>query len=301
MELKIDDNGIRYYSITRGTPLYRGDSSHTGEKMILDNKITFFGFDKENVEENYGITYKFITSKALKLIAVDKNKDSPFINIVDNIIDDLKKDTSDEGKKKYDKYKQIPTILNKNYGYATRIRDSDAQKDYILSEFICGYFDYDGYACDEMPTQTGHLHQEAMLCYPAKKIKGNGKRVTKSDKVKILHDKWNLLQLGREMEEQRKEARKNARSRFELDDEQGRSELFRRAHEKDGEKLFGSDDKEESGQINLFSSHLNENDDYELPDLPKGGKLFGGKRQTKRRQRKTKRRGKRKKTYKKRC
>ena len=273
MDLEIDDNGIQYYSIPKGTMLYRGDSKHTGQTMMLDDRITFFGFDQENVEGNYGITYEFTTKKQLKLLAVDKNNSKKFIDII-------KKKSNPK------KYDEIIGILNKNYGYKSGLRDSDAKKDMILSDFICVNFNYDGYACDEMPTQTGFLHREAMICSPTNSFEGHGERVTSSNKIKILHDEWKLLQRGREMEEQRKDAKKkNKRSLFTRDDEEERT------------NLFGSDDEEESRKVNLFSDRLKENDDYELPQ---GRSLFGGKRKTKRRQRKTKRRGKRKKTYKKR-
>jgi hypothetical protein len=272
MELKTDDNGIQYYLIPKGTMLYRGDSEHTGETMRLDDRITFFGFDQENVEGNYGITYEFTTKKQLKLLAVDKNNSEIFIDLI-------------EENSVPNKYHEIIDILNKNYGYKSGLRDSDAKKDMILSDFICKNLNYDGYACDEMPTQTGFLHREAMICSPKKLFEGDGKRVTSSDKIGILHEEWKLLQRKREMEERRKDAKnKNKLSLFSRYDE-GRT------------NLFGSDDEEESRKVNLFSDHFKENDDYELPQ---GRSLFGGKRKTKRRQRKTKRRGKRKKTYKKR-
>ena len=248
MELKTDDDKIKYYLIPKGTALYRADSENTGKTMTLRDQITFFGFDQENVEENYGITYEFTTKKQLKLLAIDKNNSTEFLDII--------KKSNDE----------VVTILNKNYGYTTGFRDSDAKKDNILSEFICKHFpDYDGYACDEMPTQTGHLHAEVMLCYPTNKFQGPGKLVTHTDKIQGLREKHNLIQRGREMEQQRREAK----------------EKNKRTVDK-GTNLFGFDDEEESSNLNLFSDRLKENDDYELPQ---GRKLFGGKRKTKRKKR----------------
>lgn len=248
MELKTDDEKIKYYLIPKGAVLYRADSENTRKTMALHDQITFFGFDQENVEENYGITYKFKTKKHLKLLAIDKNNSTEFLDII--------KKSNDE----------VVTILNKNYGYTTGFRDSDAKKDNILSEFICKHFpDYDGYACDEMPTQTGHLHAEVMLCSPTNKFQGPGKLVTHTDKIQGLREKHNLIQRGREMEQQRKEAR----------------EKNKRSVDK-GTNLFGFDDEEESSNLNLFSDRLKENDDYELPQ---GRKLFGGKRKTKRKKR----------------
>ena len=259
MDLKTDHEKIKYYLIPKGTTLYRADSENTGKTIKLRDQITFFGFDQENVEDNYGITYEFKTKKHLKLLAIDKNNSKEFLDII----------------KKSNKHDvEIITILNKNYGYTTGFRDSDAKKDNILSEFICKHFpDYDGYACDEMPTQTGHLHAEVMLCSPANKFQGPGKLVTHTDKIQGLREKHKLLQRGREMEQQRKEAReKNKRT---VDE---------------GTNLFGFDDEEESSKLNLYSHHLKENDDYELPQ---GRKLFGGKRKTKRKKRS---KGKRTKT-----
>lgn len=163
------ETGINYYLLPVDTVLYRGDSSpNTRNPMELDNRLTFFGFDQENVEENYGVAYRFTTQVVLKLIALDKNQNTPFYN-------DL-----EPGLKK---------IMDVNYGYRTGTRDSVSEKDKQISAYICNTFpEYDGYACNTMPTEFGgSFHSEAMICLPRSKLTG-GELVTEPDKKRRLED-----------------------------------------------------------------------------------------------------------------
>ena len=79
--------------------------------------------------------------------------------------------------------------MDVNYGYRTGTRDSVSDKDKQISAYICDTFpDYDGYACNTMPTEFGgSFHSEAMICLPRSKLMG-GELVTEPDKKRRLED-----------------------------------------------------------------------------------------------------------------
>jgi len=154
MELIVDGQGIIFYRIPRGTTLFRGDSDeylYKEQIMRLQNQPTFFGVEQENVEENYGIAYEFVTLVELNLIALDKNQGTAFYNLLPA------------------EYKRI---LDTNYGYKTGTRDSVSEEDKKILAYICEN-GYDGYACGTMPTTMGGtFHSEVALCSPADKLSG---------------------------------------------------------------------------------------------------------------------------------
>jgi hypothetical protein len=170
MELETDEQGIKYYFIPAGTTLFRGESDpYVESPMRLDNRITFFGFDQDNVEENYGIAYRFVTKEDIKLIALDKNQDTVFYTSIPLM------------------YKRI---LDVNYGYKTGYRNSVSEKDKEISLYICENTEYDGYACDSMPSYLGGtFHSEAMICLPNNKLSG-GEQVTDDTSAERLKQEW---------------------------------------------------------------------------------------------------------------
>jgi hypothetical protein len=207
-DLRTDpQTGIKYYMLPVDSILYRGDS--TRGPMDLDDRPTFFGFDQVNVEENYGVAYRFTTKVELKLIALDKNQNTPFYN---------------------DLEPSLKRIMDVNYGYRTGIRDSVSDKDKQISAYICDTFpEYDGYACNTMPTEFGgSFHSEAMICLPISKLMG-GELVTDPDKKRRLED----------------EAASRRASSFNVKQKKQRPS-FR------GSNLFGDDDEEETMSRSLF-------------------------------------------------
>jgi len=164
--------GVYYYSLPKNTVLYRGDSSVIGDTMTLTNSQTFFGFNAVNVETNYGTTFEFKTKKPLKLIALDKNQDTPFY-------DSLNEENQE--------------VLNINYGYTNPRgeRESVGVKDRMISSHICdSYPGYHGYACDTMNTVAGGIfHSEAMLCNPEDCLTFV-RRVTTDEKREQLHEEY---------------------------------------------------------------------------------------------------------------
>lgn len=62
-----DETGIKYYLIPRDAVLFRGDSNpRIGETIEFDDSNpVFFGFNQENVFENYGVAFTFTTKEDL--------------------------------------------------------------------------------------------------------------------------------------------------------------------------------------------------------------------------------------------
>lgn len=261
--------GIIYYSLPKGTVLYRGDSDpKIGNKMTLENQITFFGFDQGNVEENYGVAYKFRTTNELKLIALDKIG-------LDNDIKTKFLAIIDKKCKNQEEYEKIKRILDENYGYKNGIRTSVSKNDKTISQFICDNFTkYDGYACEEMQTDFGgKFHSEAMICKPKDNLVG-GEIVTEESKIKGMREKHT---------ERRQQPKKKTKSRFfdkdeSSDDEHSKSRIF--------DNYESSEDESSSSDINLIKRRMSEDDDYDYDTPPK--RLFGGRKHKTKSRRKTK-------------
>jgi hypothetical protein len=146
LELHTDNDGIKYYELSKGTPLYRTLEHENGE---LESKPTFFALNAETVKENYskkghGYPHKFILKQHVKLIAFDV-----------------------ENSKFYDKATKIQKELEKYYGMNKQkiIRDSDNTGDTKVLKHICDHFpDYRGYFADQMHTPDSFMHAEVGLC-----------------------------------------------------------------------------------------------------------------------------------------
>jgi hypothetical protein len=158
MKSELDENGIYVYVLPKGTELFKGDSSQKGESFVYSDKqkkFSYFGFDKEQVQTEYGITFKFETTRELRLIAMDMNRHSPFsmrvIGAVNAPMDQFEK----------------------NYGYSFGgLRFSEKLADNMVSKFIIDAFpEYDGYASEEMLSDFGGIfHEEAMIKLPMDKL-----------------------------------------------------------------------------------------------------------------------------------
>lgn len=256
-------NGLYYYLLPEGTTLYRGDSSITNSEMILEDTQTFFGFTHENVEASYGTTFEFKTNKELRLIALDKNKGTPFY----------------EGLNKENK-----SILNKNYGYThpNGERESVGLRDRAISSFICENYssEYHGYACDIMNTAAGgKFHSEAMICNPAAHL-DFVKRVTDDETMEQLNANYKLRKAA-PPSKKRPTLRRNY-----YDDEKEEEESPRKLGRRNS--LFDYDNEEtpRKPRKGLFDE---EDDDKKTP---LGRSLFGGgnKKKRKTHKKKTRRR-----------
>ena len=177
---QLDSLNNPIYVIPKGTILYRGESSVNKPTYELPDSEypVFFGFVKDDIEKNYGITYQFTTKQDIRCIAIDLlNKNSPFY-----------KNSPPEIKK----------ILKKNYGLVEnidskdKIRLSESKNDKELAKYVCDS-GYDGYAAPNMETQFDTFHAEIALCDASSKINQPGSRVTSSEYANKLKQEHALI------------------------------------------------------------------------------------------------------------
>lgn len=176
-----DSNQTPFYIIPTGTTLYRGESSINKETYLLPTDTTypvFFGFDKENIEKNYGITYQFTTKDDIRCIAIDLlDNGSPFFKEAPSEIQD---------------------ILLSNYGLVSKERVSESNKDKVLANYVCK-LGIDGYATNVMDTRFDTFHAEIAICKPADKLHLLGSRVTSLEKAERLKQEQVLIEDGKNL------------------------------------------------------------------------------------------------------
>ena len=183
-------DGDPFYVIPKGTTLYRADSSVNGKTYTLSAGPVFFGFDKDNIEKNYGITYKFKTKREMRCIAIDLlTENSPFYK------------NSPEN---------IKNILRENYGIINNNkRLSESQNDKTLVQYICEKLGLDGYAANNMETELDTFHAEIAICN-IDKITPIGTLVTDESKLEQLKLKHKQTMLDKK---DKAERAKNKRGR----------------------------------------------------------------------------------------
>ena len=207
LELK-NDGKNDYYELKKDTELYRGD-----DRNINDIKKYYPRFFVKDIEytEVYGkIIYKFTVNKKLKLLALDKN------------IKEFYEKSSSE----------IQQILRENYGYESKKRLSESDKDNQLLDSICKS-DYDGYATDKMDTEFSHFDPEITICKPKENLSEASKVDTEMSKedIKIANAEARLIEQNK------------------LDKENRRKKKTRRLTDR-GINLFSDDDENDSNRIN---------------------------------------------------
>jgi hypothetical protein len=146
-------DGITYYIIPAGTPLFRGDiPPNPNSPLEHINGPVFFG-QTADVALTYGIPFEFKTKSELRLLALDKSMGQIYNDASNN-------NASFDGKTVND---VIPLILKRNYGYNGGVRNSDDAADKKLTNYICQRFP--GYATDFMDTDFGgKFHPEIVIC-----------------------------------------------------------------------------------------------------------------------------------------
>ena len=170
----MDTNNNPIYIIPQGMSLYRGESSiNEPTYNLTESKFPiFFGFVKDDIEKNYGITYEFTTKQEIRCIAIDLlNESSPFY---------------------VNSSPKIKTILETNYGLLTKKRLSENDNDKILANYVCD-LGYDGYAIQNMETEFDTFHAEIALCEAYAKLNQPGVRVTSPEKAKQLKQESILI------------------------------------------------------------------------------------------------------------
>lgn len=216
----ITEQNYEYYTIPKGYPLYKASRISKEAMNLASGKFYFFGVKNENTEyiesfeKEYGIIFEFQTGRPYKLLAMDKKK----------TVAELYQSAPPE----------IQTILTRNYGYGSGIRDSISEKDSKLSHYICS-LGFDGYAIHTMKTPVGgNLHSEFMIC-DTSSIQSI-KRVTTESVADNILAKEKLDKHAREIRKKKSTNRKFLSSPNRLFEHSGDSPSFTRK----SKNLFGT-------------------------------------------------------------
>ncbi len=134
-EIETDENGYQYYVIPAGNTLYRGDT--TLYPHFQSPKLPAFFSTESKFVKHYGILFRFVTTDTIKLLALDNHVN--YTHFYNNSPPD------------------IQTILRRNYGYTTGLRDSAYRSDFKLVNHLCE-LGMDGYANDRM-----FVHRDAVV------------------------------------------------------------------------------------------------------------------------------------------
>lgn len=246
-EIVTDDKGYKYYEIPANTLLFRGDTS-IYPMFQLPKTPTFFSTEPKFVK-HYGIIFRFITTSPLRLLILDNHAD--YKNFYDN------------------SPKDIQTILRRQYGYISGLRDSAYISDFKLVNYICS-LGMDGYANDRMHVddfavvdeyegeedmENRPFHPELALC-----------NLTKISFVNPQQDVQNYINTYGEEELQKAVIKKNQdKNKWE---EKNRRENSRRGNFSGkvnvpfNNTLFGSPEKKDiSSQLDELTSSDDNDDD----------------------------------------
>lgn len=194
------ENGYEYYTLPKDYPLYKASRNSKEARNLAPGRFYFFGVKNESpeyiesFEKEYGIIFEFKTVRPYKLLAMDTPATLAAL------------------------YKSAPpaiqTILIKNYGHGTGIRDSIGEKDSELSQYICNA-GFDGYAIHTMKTTTGGtFHSEFMICNTGSMQ--SVKRVTTEVVANRILEKQKLDKLAPKKKTRKSPIKKNSDSPLNL-------------------------------------------------------------------------------------
>jgi len=200
MKLEKLEDGMHYYVIKKGTKIYRGDNRmYLGEKTWeeIKSRPTFFALCKDVAENEYGVTYEFITDNKYHLLALD-HKETVSKLLLN--INDIK----------------IRKIIELHYGIKST-RNSNLGDDILLTNYLCS-MGYEGYATKEMNTDfRGKCHAEIMICDP-KNITAPIQVTVEKEKIDKIIKKYKEEKIARKLKEQRDENKKKQKSVFFIED-----------------------------------------------------------------------------------
>jgi hypothetical protein len=226
-EIYIDEQGLSFHIIEKGTKIYRGDSHFNKNKThysndlvkmnndmlgneIKNNKIkknfVFFGFSQQDIEKfNYGRPFEFevIKEDGLRLLRVDNIETLQLLHNSSNS-------------------KKIKKIIEENYILNdTRHRDSKKVEDYAFIKYLCKtYPQYDGYISDKTQQNYTKLNAEMAICDPISKVKLNRQlKGNKTDEQYDLDLTLRLSDVNREKKRKKAKTRKYTKKRRYEDDE----------------------------------------------------------------------------------
>ena len=122
-----DPNGYSYYEIPANTLLYRGDTA-LYPHFQKPNVPAFFSTEPKFVK-HYGILFRFITTAPMRLLVLDNHAD--YTKFYDSVPEDKQ------------------TILRRQFGYESGLRDSAYVSDMNLVKYLCS-IGMEGFANDRM-------------------------------------------------------------------------------------------------------------------------------------------------------
>ena len=267
-EIYIDEQGLSFHIIEKGTKIYRGDSHFNENKThysndlvkmnnemlgneIKNNKIkknfVFFGFSQQDIEKfNYGRPFEFevIKEDGLRLLRVDNIETLQLLHNSSNS-------------------KKIKKIIEENYILNDkRHRDSKKVEDYAFIKYLCKtYPQYDGYISDWTQQNYTKLNAEMAICDPISKVKLN--RQLKGNKTDEQYDLDLILRLSDvDREKKRKKAKtrrytnksKYTKKRRYEDEDKEEEEDEDSEDEDDEDDKDDEDDEDDEDEDDKFSS-----------------------------------------------
>ncbi len=197
-----DVDGVIYYILPAGLPLFKATKTYDPRTQGLHlNPSGHYFFGVRNMdpgyiasyEEEYGVIFEFITTRQYKLLALDNQETQA--HLYNHAPEEIK------------------TILRKNYGYTSGIRNSVNEADQKLSNYLCTQ-GYEGYAIQHMETDFGgSFHPEFMICNIQNGIQ-YVKQVTRERQMHTILDKEREKQIEQERESARRSAREELRKQI---------------------------------------------------------------------------------------
>lgn len=194
--------------IRAGQDLYRGDTGlyltqSEGDNGLGLKRFQYFGYHPEAVEQ-YGIIGVWQVERDLNLLDLSNPETLEYLETIApaTIVDDINLSFRRSGR--------------------TIIRDSEAQRDKRISEWICES-NYDGYATSVLESEMGGIfHAELMIC-----LRGDGRNpisfqnflINESTDVDALIDKHRMIEVERERLQRRRRQQREHRSRLHPSDE----------------------------------------------------------------------------------
>jgi hypothetical protein len=204
----IEKNGYRYYVVPKDYPLFKALNSFRNPNnislILSPNKPYFFGLknnDPEYIrdyEEEYGVIFEYVTTEPIELLALDDQR----------TMNKLYKEAPQD----------IQKVLEKNYGYYTKSRLSEADPDRIFSNYLCSIGET-GYAIYEMDTDFGgKFHPELLICNANEYVQFIKQVTVDSVRIKEIIEMGKMKQMKSNLEQSRKDAKKKGTQRlFEQD------------------------------------------------------------------------------------
>jgi hypothetical protein len=190
-----------FYIIKKGTKIYRGDNRlHLGENTWerIKSRPTFFALTQEVAEQEYGVTYEFVTDKKYTLLALDHKETIQSLLDIPSIPYNIKR------------------ILEINYGgKSTRL--SNLEDDLKLTDYLCKS-GFEGYATKKLETDfSGHFHPEIMICNP-NEIHLPNKVTIDEEKIQKIISEYKEKRIARRLKEDR-DAKRKQKNNYGYDDD----------------------------------------------------------------------------------